>query len=195
MRKSEIVRKTIETNISLSLCLDGSGKSEIDTGCGFFDHMMTLLACHGRFDLSVKCEGDTEVDYHHSIEDIGICLGMALKEALGDKCGIFRYGDACIPMDEALVLAAVDVSGRSCLGFDLPIDQYKIGDFDTELIEEFFAALTRESGITLHIRKLAGRNAHHISEGAFKAFARALRQAVRIDESLNGKAASTKGVL
>lgn len=195
VRKSEIVRKTLETDISLSLCLDGSGESAIDTGCGFFDHMLTLLACHGRLDLSVKCVGDIQVDDHHSIEDIGICMGMALREALGDKSGIFRYGDAIIPMDEALVLAAVDVSGRSCLGFDLPIGQPKIGAFDTELIEEFFVALTRESGLTLHIKKLAGKNSHHIAEGAFKAFARALRQAVKIDENLNGKAASTKGVL
>lgn len=195
MRKSQIVRKTLETDISLFLCLDGSGDCEIDTGCGFFNHMLTLLACHGRFDLSVRCTGDTEVDYHHSVEDIGICLGMAIKEALGDKGGIFRYGDACIPMDEALVLAAVDISGRSCLGFDLPIPCEKIGDFDSELIEEFFIALTRESGITLHIKKLSGKNSHHIAEGAFKAFARALRQAVKIDEGLNGKAASTKGVL
>lgn len=195
MRTAQIARKTAETDITLSLNLDGSGIYEINTGCGFLDHMLALFSCHSRFDLSVKCTGDTEVDYHHSAEDIGICLGNAIAEALGDKGGIFRYGDATIPMDEALVLAAVDVSGRGCLGFDLPIEKEKIGDFDTELIEEFFVALTRSSGITAHLRLLCGKNSHHIAEGAFKAFARATRKAVAVDASLEGAVASTKGVL
>lgn len=195
MRTAEINRKTNETDITLRLTLDGAGICSADTGCGFFDHMLTLFSCHSRFDLAVTCRGDTRVDYHHSVEDIGICLGEALKQALGDKGGICRYGDAIIPMDEALVLAAVDISGRACLGFELPIDNQKIGDFDTELIEEFFAAFTRASGVTLHLRKLAGKNAHHIAEGAFKAFARAMRAAAATDDSLDGAVASTKGRL
>ncbi len=195
MRKAEIDRRTGETDIRLSLDLDGTGKSAVDTGVGFLDHMLTLFAAHGRFDLTVTCAGDTHVDDHHSVEDIGICLGRAVKEALGDRAGITRYGDVTIPMDEALVLCAADVSGRGYLGFDLPVPTQKIGAFDTELVEEFFMAFARESGVTLHLRALAGRNAHHIVEGAFKAFARAMRRAVAVDPALSGAIPSTKGVL
>lgn len=195
MRKSEILRKTAETDISLSLDLDGSGKSEIDTGVGFLDHMLTLLSAHSGFDLKVVCKGDTEVDDHHSVEDIGIALGAALKDALGDKKGIKRYGSALIPMDEALIQTAVDISGRSWLGYGLDIPSQKIGTFDSELAEEFFAAVTRSSGVTLHIIQLAGRNSHHIVEGAFKSFARALREAVSVDEKFSDKIPSTKGTL
>ncbi len=195
MRSFEIARKTAETNITLSLDLDGTGKNDISTGVGFLDHMLTLFAVHGRFDLTVRCAGDTYVDAHHSVEDIGICLGKALKAALGDRAGICRYCDVTIPMDEALVLAAVDISGRGYLGFELPIPAQKIGDFDAELVEEFFMALVREAGITLHIRYLAGRNSHHIAEAAFKAAARALRGAVRVDPALAGAVPSSKGVL
>lgn len=195
MRKSEILRKTAETDITLSLDLDGSGRSEIDTGVGFLDHMLTLLSAHSGFDLKVVCKGDTEVDDHHSVEDIGIAFGAALKEALGDKKGIKRYGSALIPMDEALIQTAVDISGRSFLGYGLDIPSQKIGTFDTELAEEFFAAVTRSSDITLHIIQLAGRNSHHIVEGAFKSFARALREAVSVDEKFSDKIPSTKGTL
>ncbi len=195
MRRAEIERTTGETRISLCLEPDGSGKYDIRTGVGFLDHMLALLAVHGRFDLTVECSGDTQVDDHHSVEDIGICLGRAFREALGDRAGICRYADATVPMDEALVLCAVDISGRGFLGFDLPIPAQKIGTFDTELVEEFFAAFVRESGVTLHIKYLAGRNSHHIVEGAFKAFARAMRAAVRIDPELSGAVPSSKGVL
>lgn len=195
MRTSEINRRTAETDVALALALDGTGKNDIQTGVGFLDHMLTLFAVHGRFDLTVKCAGDTGVDDHHSVEDIGICLGRAFKAALGDRAGVTRYADVTIPMDEALVLAAVDISGRGCLGLDLPIPARKIGSFDTELVEEFFTAFVRESGITLHIKYLAGRNSHHIVEGAFKAFARAMRGAVRIDPELAGAVPSSKGVL
>lgn len=195
MRKSEINRNTAETKIVLSLTLDGTGKSDIKTGCGFLDHMLTLFASHGRFDLSVSCKGDVEVDYHHSVEDIGICLGKAFSEAIGDCKGIKRYGNMMLPMDESLVLCALDVSGRSYLAYGLDIKAEKIGDFDTELIEEFFLAFVRNANITLHIKQLDGRNAHHIAEAAFKAFARALRQAVEIDEKTQNEIPSTKGVL
>lgn len=195
MRKSEINRNTAETKILLSLTLDGTGKSDIKTGCGFLDHMLTLFASHGRFDLSVSCKGDVEVDYHHSVEDIGICLGKAFSEAIGDCKGIKRYGNMMLPMDESLVLCALDVSGRSYLAYGLDIKAEKIGDFDTELIEEFFLAFVRNANITLHIKQLDGRNAHHIAEAAFKAFARALRQAVEIDEKTQNEIPSTKGVL
>ena len=195
MRKSEINRNTAETKILLSLTLDGTGKSDIKTGCGFLDHMLTLFASHGRFDLSVSCKGDVEVDYHHSVEDIGICLGKAFSEAIGDCKGIKRYGNMMLPMDESLVLCALDVSGRSYLAYGLDIKAEKIGDFDTELIEEFFLAFVRNANITLHIKQLDGRNAHHIAEAAFKAFARALRQAVEIDEKAQNEIPSTKGVL
>ena len=195
MRKSEIQRKTAETDIKLSLSLDGSGRSDIDTGCGFFDHMLTLFAAHGKFELSVKCVGDTAVDYHHSIEDIGICLGLAFSEAIGDCKGIKRYGNMILPMDESLILCAIDVSKRAYLNFDLEICAERIGTFDTELVEEFFLAFVRNSNITLHIKKLDGKNAHHIVEATFKAFARALAQAVSINEDAKDEIPSTKGVL
>ena len=179
----------------LSVDLDGSGKSEIDTGVGFFDHMLTLFASHGMFDLTVKCKGDLEVDAHHTVEDVGICLGMAFAEAMGDKMGIKRYADKTIPMDEALVLAAVDISGRGKFVSDLKIPTEKVGDFDTELVFEFFEAFTRRADITLHIRQLAGENSHHIIEGAFKSVARSLRTAVKIDPDMMGEIPSTKGIL
>lgn len=195
MRTVEINRKTAETDIVLSLNLDGTGKSEIDTGCGFLNHMLTLFAKHGRFDLNVKCKGDIDVDYHHTAEDIGICLGDAFAKALGDMRGIVRYGNMILPMDEALILSAVDISGRGKLVFDLPIPTEKVGDFDTELVGEFFEAFVRRANITLHIRELAGTNSHHIIEGAFKSTARSLRAAVRIDPETANEIPSTKGVL
>lgn len=195
MRTSTIQRKTGETDITLVLDLDGQGVGEIATGCGFFDHMMTLFKKHGRFNLSIKAIGDTEVDYHHSVEDIGICLGQAFKEALGDKAGIVRYADTTLPMDEALILTAVDISGRGFLVKELDIKATKVGDFDTELVEEFLVAFALNAGITLHVRQLAGSNAHHVIEGVFKSLARTLKKAVQIDDSLNGEVPSTKGVL
>lgn len=194
MRKAEMSRKTAETDIALSLELDGSGKSEVKTGCGFLDHMLTLFARHGGFDLKVNCVGDTEVDDHHTVEDIGICLGMAMAEALGDLRGVTRYGHIILPMDEALLLAAVDLSGRSYLSYELSIPTQKVGSFDTELVEEFFLAFVRKANITLHIRQFAGKNSHHILEGAFKAVARALKTAVSI-EAGSTEIPSTKGVL
>ncbi len=195
MRYAEVKRTTAETDISLSLLLNGSGKSTTDTGCGFLDHMLTLLASHGRFDLNVTCKGDTQVDYHHTVEDIGICLGRAFSEALGDKRGIHRYGDTILPMDEALILTAVDFSGRSYLGFDMNIPTEKVGDFDTELVEEFWLGFVRQAKCSLHIRMLAGKNSHHIIEGAFKSAARSLKEAVAIDEAFKNEIPSTKGVL
>lgn len=195
MRKAEIIRKTAETNISLSLCLDGSGKSEIDTGCGFLDHMLTLFAKHGHFDLVVRCVGDVQVDYHHTTEDIGIALGEAFDKALGDKKGIVRYGSMTLPMDESLILTAVDLSGRSHLEYALDMPAYKVGDFDTELTEEFWLGFVRNAKCTLHIRQLAGRNTHHIIEGTFKSAGRSLRQAVAIDKDFADDIPSTKGVL
>ena len=195
MRISEINRKTAETDISLSLNLDGTGKSEIDTGCGFLDHMLTLFSKHARFDLSVKCVGDTQVDYHHSVEDIGICLGKAFSEALGNLRGITRYGYMILPMDETLVLCAVDLSGRACLRFNAVFPTEKIGDFDTELVREFFEGFTREIKAALHIRMLDGENSHHIAEGMFKAFARATKCAVAIDAANADKIPSSKGIL
>ena len=195
MRKGEIKRKTAETDIELSLALDGTGKSNIYTGSGFLDHMLTLFAAHGRFDLNVSCKGDTNVDFHHSVEDVGICLGKAFSDAIGDCKGIKRYGNMILPMDESLVLCALDVSGRAYLNYDVSITAEKIGDFDTELIEEFFFAFVRNSGVTLHIKQLDGKNAHHIAEATFKAFARALRQAVEIDIQSKDEIPSTKGVL
>lgn len=195
MRKSEISRKTNETDISLSLCLDGTGKSEIDTGIGFLDHMLDLFAKHGRMDLSVKCKGDTFVDFHHSAEDIGIVLGQAFKEAVGDKKGIKRYGNMLLPMDESLVLASLDISGRAFLKYDLMIPTQKVGEMDTELIEEFFISFVRNADITLHIKQLDGTNSHHIIEGAFKAVARAIREAVSIDEKAKDEIPSSKGLL
>ena len=193
MRTSEITRKTAETDISLRLDLDGTGKSHIDTGCGFLNHMLTLFAAHGKFDLTVKCVGDTDVDDHHSVEDIGICLGSAFREALADKRGITRYGSFLLPMDEALILSAVDISGRSCLCYELEIPTEKIDTFDTELVEEFFLAFTRSCPMSLHLRQLAGKNSHHIVEGAFKSVARSLKAAVSLDGS--DQIPSTKGVL
>ncbi len=193
MRTSEITRKTAETDISLRLDLDGTGKSHIDTGCGFLNHMLTLFAAHGKFDLTVKCAGDTDVDDHHSVEDIGICLGSAFREALADKRGITRYGSFLLPMDEALILSAADISGRSCLCYELEIPTEKIGTFDTELVEEFFLAFTRSCPMSLHLRQLAGKNSHHIVEGAFKSVARSLKAAVSLDGS--DQIPSTKGVL
>ncbi|MCD8003165.1 MAG: imidazoleglycerol-phosphate dehydratase HisB [Clostridia bacterium] len=195
MRKSEIKRKTTETDISLTLELDGTGKGTIDTGVGFLDHMLTLFARHGRFDLDVLCRGDVNVDFHHTVEDVGICLGRAFAEALGDMRGIARYADTTLPMDEALVLTAVDISGRAYLGFELPIPTEKVGDFDTELVREFMAAFVRCAGITLHVRGLAGDNSHHIIEAAFKSLARTMASAVKINESFRDDIPSTKGCL
>jgi len=195
MRKAELKRKTNETDISLSINLDGSGKSDISSGCGFLDHMLTLFAKHSRFDLSLSCTGDTCVDYHHSAEDIGIMLGRALCEALGDKAGIKRYGDTTLPMDEALILSAVDISGRGMLCWTADIPAQKVGDFDTELCEEFWQAFVREARLTLHVRQLAGKNSHHIIEGIFKSIARSLRKAVSVDPELADEIPSTKGML
>ncbi len=195
MRQAEIKRKTNETDIELSINLDGNGTSNIDTGCGFLNHMLTLFARHARFDLNVKCIGDTDVDYHHTVEDIAIVLGKAFSQALGDKKGIYRYGDIILPMDEALILCAIDISGRGESYYDLKIPAYKVGDFDTELTEEFLRAFARDAGITLHTKQLAGSNSHHIIEGAFKALARALAKAVAIDEKYKNEVPSTKGVL
>ena len=195
MRQAELKRKTNETNIELSINLDGSGISNIDTGCGFLNHMLTLFAKHARFDLNVKCAGDTDVDYHHTVEDIAIVLGKAFSQALGDKKGIYRYGDIILPMDEALILCAIDISGRGESYYDLKIPAYRVGDFDTELTEEFLRAFARDAGITLHTKQLAGANSHHIIEGAFKALARALSKAAAIDEKYKNEVPSTKGVL
>ncbi|MBO5889677.1 MAG: imidazoleglycerol-phosphate dehydratase HisB [Clostridia bacterium] len=195
MRNAEIIRKTKETDINLSLNLDGKGESNLNTGCGFFDHMLTLFAKHSRFDLNVTCRGDVEVDYHHTVEDIGICLGLAFKKALGDKKGINRYGDTVLPMDESLILSAVDVSGRSFLAYNLNPRAKRVGDFDVELVEEFFIAFTTNAGINLHLTQLAGKNTHHILEGAFKSVARSLKTAVSINQDLKDEIPSTKGVL
>lgn len=195
MRETYIERKTAETDVKLKLNLDGEGKSKVNTGCGFLDHMLTLFAAHGKFDLEVTCVGDVYVDYHHTVEDIGITLGKAFKETLGDKRGINRYGDVVLPMDETLILSAVDFSGRSFLGFDVTFLTEKIGDFDTELVEEFWLGFVRVAECSLHIRKLAGKNSHHVAEGIFKATARALRNAVTIDEKFAKEIPSTKGVL
>ena len=193
MRTYEVNRKTAETDIFLSLNLDGTGKSCIDTGCGFLNHMLTLFASHGKFDLTVKCAGDVDVDDHHSVEDIGIVLGQAFQAALGDKRGITRYGSFLLPMDEALIQTAVDISGRACLCYGLEIPTQKIGSFDTELVEEFFLGFTRNCPMSLHIRQLAGKNSHHIVEGTFKSVARSLKAAVALDGS--NEIPSTKGVL
>ena len=195
MRSAEIKRKTAETDISLTLELDGSGKGSIRSGCGFLDHMLTLFAAHGGFDLTISCTGDTYVDYHHTVEDIGIALGKAFCMALGEKRGICRYGSIILPMDEALLLAAVDLSGRDCLGYDLAIPTEKVGDFDTELTREFWLGFVRNAGCSLHLRSLAGDNSHHIIEGAFKAAARAIKAAVKLDPDAADVIPSTKGVL
>ena len=195
MREATLIRKTAETDINLYLNLDGSGKSEINSGNGFFDHMLTLLAKHAKFDLKVDCKGDINVDFHHSAEDIGIVLGDAFSKAIGNMAGVTRYADTTLPMDESLILTAVDISGRGYLNFDLSIPTEKIGDFDSELVEEFFMAFVRRANVTLHIKQLCGRNAHHIVEGTFKSFARTLRKAVKIDEDFKNEIPPTKGVL
>ena len=195
MRESRIERKTGETEIKLSLSLDGSGKYSLASGVGFLNHMLALFAKHGSFDLTLSCKGDLEVDCHHSAEDIGICLGEALKQALGDKVGIRRYGDRILPMDEALILVAIDLSGRGYLGYEVELPSARVGEFDTELVEEFLAAFSRSAGITLHVRQLPGGNPHHRIEGIFKCLARALRDAVEIDPRNSGALPSTKGVL
>ena len=195
MREAEIIGKTAETDIALKLNIDGAGKSDIETGVGFLNHMLTLFAKHGRFDLDIRCQGDTDVDDHHTVEDIGIALGDAFAKALGDKKGISRYGSAIIPMDESLILTAVDFSGRCYLGFALDIPTAKVGTFDTELVEEFWMGFARSAACNLHIRKIAGTNSHHIIEGAFKSAARSMREAVRIEEAFADEIPSTKGVL
>ena len=193
MRKAEITRNTKETQITLSLVLDGSGSYEISTGCGFLDHMLCLFAAHGSFDLYLSCKGDTQVDFHHTVEDVGIVLGKAFCEALGDKAGITRYGSMILPMDEALILAAVDLCGRATLGYALDIPSQKVGEFDTELVKEFMTAFARSLAASVHLKQFAGENSHHIIEGAFKALARALSAAVSVDKRLGGRIPSTKG--
>ena len=195
MRTSEIYRKTNETEISLKLDLDGSGKSDVKSGCPFLDHMLTLFAAHGGFDLSLVCRGDVEVDYHHTVEDIGIALGDAVYQSLGDKRGINRYGYMVLPMDETLIVTAIDISGRALLNYDLKIPTPRVGDFDTELVEEFFLGFVRHASLTLHVKQLDGKNSHHVIEGAFKAFARALSVAVSLDPSKLDVLPSTKGLL
>ena len=195
MRTAEIIRNTAETKISLTLNLDGTGKSDIQTKVGFLDHMLTLFAKHGRFDLTIVCDGDTWVDDHHTVEDVGIALGQAFAVALGDKRGITRYGNMVLPMDESLILTAVDISGRGYLGYVLDIPTQKVGTFDTELVEEFWLGFVRNAQCTLHIRQLAGTNSHHIIEGAFKSAGRSLRAAVAIEEAFANEIPSTKGVL
>jgi len=195
MRNAEISRKTAETDVHIALELDGSGTGRIDTGVGFLDHMLELFAHHGRFNLEVSCRGDTRVDDHHSVEDVGIALGQAFDRALGDRRGILRYGDRILPMDESLILSAVDFSGRDYLGYDLRIPSEKIGTFDTELAEEFFLGFVRNARCSLHLKQLAGTNSHHILEGAFKSAARAIREAVRIDPEAAEEIPSTKGTL
>ena len=195
MRTAQIDRRTNETDIRLCLELDGTGKSEIESGVGFLDHMLTLFARHGRFDLTLRCDGDTYVDDHHSVEDIGIALGQAFAQALGDKRGILRYGSCILPMDESLILTAADISGRPYLNYDLHIPTEKVGTFDTELVEEFFLGFVRNSGMTVHVKQLEGKNSHHIIEGTFKSIARTLRTAVSIEERFKDEIPSTKGVL
>ena len=195
MRVSNVCRKTAETDIVLKLDLDGTGESQIDSGCGFLDHMLTLFSKHAGYDLTVACKGDTQVDYHHTTEDIGIALGKAFFTALGDKRGIMRYGDIVLPMDETLIMAAVDISGRDYASINLEFAFEKVGDFDCELCEEFWLAFVREAKLTLHVKQLAGKNAHHIIEGTFKAVARALGRATKIDEARANEVPSTKGVL
>ena len=195
MRTTEISRETSETDIFIRLTLEGRGDSNIDTGCGFLDHMLELFARHGRFDLTVSCHGDIHVDYHHTVEDIGICLGQAFAKTLGDKKGIRRYADTILPMDEALILSAVDISGRGGCYYDMELPTERVGDFDTELDQEFWIAFAQNAGITLHLRKLAGRNTHHILEGGFKSVARSLKTAVSIDPEFSTEILSTKGML
>lgn len=195
MRNAQIARKTAETNICVTLNLDGNGSGIQDTGCGFLNHMLTLFTKHSGFDLTVRCIGDTDVDFHHTTEDIGICLGAAFKKCLGDMRGIQRYADIILPMDEALIMCAADVSGRDFLSYDVCIPTQKVGDFDTELAEEFLLGFVRNAGITLHIKQLSGKNSHHIIEAVFKALARVLADAVKINENRKNEIPSTKGVL
>ncbi|MDO4744978.1 MAG: imidazoleglycerol-phosphate dehydratase HisB [Bacillota bacterium] len=195
MRRKELERNTKETQIKLAVLVDGTGKYEIETGCGFLDHMLELFTRHGRFDINIKCTGDTQVDYHHTTEDIGIALGSAFKAALGDKRGIYRYGQFLLPMDEALVMCALDISGRCFVNFDVEIPAQKVGDFDTELVKEFVLAFSRELGLTIHFKQFAGENSHHIIEAVFKGMARALRAACAIEEEYADEIPSTKGVL
>lgn len=195
MRNYSIERKTNETDISLSLNIDGKGTANVNTGCGFLDHMLELFAHHSRFDLSVTCVGDTNVDYHHTTEDIAIALGKAVDNALADRKGITRYADICLPMDEALVLCAVDISGRPHLEYNVDIPTEKIGDFDSELVEEFFNGFTSNAKMTIHLTKLNGKNSHHIAEAVFKAFARCMRKAASLDEAFIDEIPSSKGVL
>lgn len=195
MRNAEINRETAETKISLWLDLDGTGKTDIATGCGFMDHMLTLFAAHGRFDLMINASGDTYVDYHHLTEDLGICMGQAFDEALGDKRGITRYGTKILPMDEALILTSVDISGRAFLDYRLEGLKEKVGDFDTELAREFVVAMVRNGGFTLHVRQLAGENTHHILEGMFKSLGRSMAKAVKIEKGMEDEIPSTKGMI
>lgn len=195
MRIAEIKRETSETEIYVRLNLDGKGVGNIDTACGFLDHMLELFARHGRFDLTVQCHGDIHVDYHHTVEDIGICLGQAFAKALGNKKGIRRYADTVLPMDESLILSAVDISGRGGCYYDMDLPTQKVGDFDTELDQEFWIAFAQNANLTLHLRKMAGRNTHHILEGGFKSVARSLRTAVSIDPACANEIPSTKGLL
>ncbi|MBS7359267.1 MAG: imidazoleglycerol-phosphate dehydratase HisB [Oscillospiraceae bacterium] len=195
MRTAEITRNTGETKIYLKLNVDGTGNSDVSSGCGFLDHMLTLFAKHGRFDIVLRCDGDTEVDYHHTTEDIGICLGLAFKEALGEKRGIVRYGSMLLPMDETLILSAIDFSGRGCLRFTADIPAQKVGGFDTELVEEFWLAFVRNSDSTLHIKQLDGTNSHHIIEGMFKSVARSIKDAVKVEDKYKDEIPSTKGML
>ena len=195
LRSAEIERNTAETQIKISLCLDERRAPVIDTGCGFLDHMLTLFASHGSFALEVKCAGDVHVDYHHTVEDVGIALGKAFAKAAGDKAGICRYGHILLPMDEALILCAADVSGRSHLEFSLALPSSRVGDFDTELVQEFFLGFVRSFPMALHIKSLSGANTHHIIEGTFKAFARVMRCALSEDTALGGAVPSTKGIL
>ncbi len=195
MRTAEVIRKTNETDIKLTLNVDGKGESTIDTGVGFLDHMLTLFSKHGRFDIDLKCKGDTYVDFHHSVEDCGIALGEAFSKAVGDKRGIKRYGYMILPMDESLILSSFDVSGRAFLSYDLGTLNPKIGEFDTELVQEFFYAFIRNFPVTLHIKKINGANSHHIVEGCFKSVARSLKEALTVDSEYKDEIPSTKGVL
>ena len=195
MRIAEIIRKTAETNISLKLNIDGTGRSNIDTGIGFLDHMLVLFASHAKFDLEIRCDGDTHIDFHHSTEDIGICLGLAFQQLVEDKRGLYRYGSMILPMDEALIVSAVDISGRSTVVYEVAIPSTKVGEFDTELVKEFWLALVRNFPVSLHIRMLSGENSHHIIEGIFKSVARSLREALSLDKDYLDEIPSTKGIL
>jgi len=194
-RSAKIDRKTKETNIELNLNLDGKGLSEIETGIPFINHMLSLMTAHGFMDIQLSAKGDTDVDYHHTVEDIGICVGMAINKALGDKKGIRRYGQATIPMDEALANVVIDISNRPFLAYRVSLSESKTGSFDVGILNEFFRALVNYSGITMHVDLLSGKDPHHVAESIFKAFGRALDMATRIEKRLEGKIPSTKGVL